>query len=357
MDSYREYVKTDIKTLPKYMQYLKDIYDDRWFQLLQIYFNQNKKIRVGTDCSGLDTPIYAMNSMILPIEHIFSCDSDPHVKTTIMCNSKPKFFYDDIFVRDYKKLPEIDWYIAGFPCQTFSSMGDREGFFNNDGKGVVFYACYETIKKTKPSVVILENVTGLLTHDQGNTFKIIMDKLKQLKIYQIYHQVLNTIDYNIPQSRQRVYIVLIRSDQLKKPFKFPQPVPLTISIDDIIEKPIKSINPKTLNLLTDHKKQVLDDLSKKINLKQHWVVNLNVSSVTRATHKLNASPCLFATSGRFYLTWLKRQMTPREYLHLQGFGDDLKICVTESQIYHQAGNGMSANVLCYLIKAILDAIS
>ncbi|HEV2917457.1 MAG TPA: DNA (cytosine-5-)-methyltransferase [Candidatus Babeliales bacterium] len=358
MLSYQTYYEKNIQSLPKYRQYLKNIYDKKYYNLLKKIYDQGQYIKIGTDCSGLDTPIYAMKSLSLPIKHIFSCDNDLHVKETINCNFKPQIFYNDIFSRNYDDIPPIDWYVAGFPCQTFSSMGDRKGFFDKDNKGVIFYACLETIKKKQPSVIILENVPGLLTHEKGQTFKIIMDELKKLKVYTIYHQVLNTNDFDLPQSRNRIYIVLIRSDKLKKPFKFPQPIQLTpkTNIDDIIEKPIKSIDKKTLEQLTDHKKIVLNDLAKKIDLKEHWVVNLNVSSAKRASAKKNMSPCLFATSGRFYLTWLKRQMTPREYLRLQGFGDDFNMCVSKSQIYHQAGNSMSVNVLCYLIVSILESL-
>lgn len=312
-------------------------------------------LTIGTDCSGLDTPIYALKVLKVPFQHIFSCDNDPHVKQTILGNFSPQLFYHDIFSRDYETLPRIDWYVAGFPCQSFSSIGSRKGFLD-ENRSLVFFACLKTIKHTQPKVVILENVVGLLTHQGGSTFNIILQALQSLKVYHIYYQVLDTCDFNLPQSRKRLYIVMIQSDQLKKPFTFPQPIPLTTTIDDIIEQPITSINPTKLELLTDHKQTILQQLSKQIDLNQHWIVNLCVSSARRSSPKRNISPCLLASSGRFYLTWLKRQMTPREYLRLQGFGDDFNICVSANQIYHQAGNAMSVNVLCHLITSILTCL-
>ena len=93
-----------------------------------------------------------------------------------MASFKPKIFYDNIFKRDHKKLPDIDIYVCGFPCQSFSTAGNREGFHKKSKEGIIFFECLKVIKHTKPIFFILENVKGLLTHEKGKTFK----KIKSL---------------------------------------------------------------------------------------------------------------------------------------------------------------------------------
>ena len=117
-----------------------------------------------------------MKLLNIKFSHEFSCDNDKFVKEQIMASFKPKIFYDNIFKRDHKKLPDIDIYVCGFPCQSFSTAGNREGFHKKSKEGIIFFECLKVIKHTKPIFFILENVKGLLTHEKGKTFK----KIKSL---------------------------------------------------------------------------------------------------------------------------------------------------------------------------------
>src|SRR3989344_3241046 len=263
----------------KHLSYLKDLKKIR----------KTTPIRVGTDCSGIEAPIHALQLMKIPFIHEWACDNDNFVRQSITCNYSPRVFYDDILSRVHKKLPKIDLYVAGFPCQTFSSLGKRMGFDDITGKGIIFFECYKTIMATTPKVFILENVKGLTTHDRGNTFNTILHYLESLGTYNINYQIINTQDYGIPQNRERIYIIGTKN----KKFVFPKSVILRVHIEDIIESIDKNRFLK-LGELTEHKVQLLRELiySGKINdLSDNWFVNLNVSAINRTGVRKDICPC------------------------------------------------------------------
>lgn len=121
-------------------------------------------------------------------------------------------------------LPQFDLLIAGFPCQTFSVMGRKEGF--SDARGQIIFHLVRILSEVKPSCFILENVKGLVTHDKGNTLKIILKELDEAG-YDVTYNVLSSIDYDVPQMRQRVYFIGINKDLQKDitKFQWPEPVP------------------------------------------------------------------------------------------------------------------------------------
>lgn len=323
---------------------------------------RRRRLRVATDCSGIEAPLQALSSLCIPYDHVWSSDIDPMVRKSILGNYSPRSLYTDILARDHHTLPRIDLYIAGFPCQTFSSLGKREGFFDEDKKGIVFFECYKTIRQCKPKVFILENVKGLVHHDGGNTFRTILNLLQDLKTYKIHHKVLNTRDYNLPQHRERIYIVGIAlSVRTRKEFQFPGPVPLRTSIPrHILEKRV--VHSPRRSQLTDHKIRLLQDLlrhGKIDSLDEPWLVNLNVSDYRRTGARKGICPCLLAGEGGncvYYMTSIRRRLSPREYLRLQGFPDSFKICVPERLIYKQAGNSMSVNVLTFLFRELFSSV-
>ena len=160
-------------------------------------------MRVGTDCSGIEAPIQALKNLGIDFIHEFSCDSDKFVRKSIRANYSPKLIYEDI--TQPRNLPELDLYVAGFPCQTFSTLGNRKG--TDDIRGTIFYNCVDTIKKTKPKIFVLENVQGLLSFNGGSFFKDIMKTLEDLEIYEITFNKANTKDFGIPQNRVRIFFI------------------------------------------------------------------------------------------------------------------------------------------------------
>ena len=305
------------------------------------------EITVGTDCSGIEAPIQALELLNIKPIHLFSSDNDLDVRKSIDSNYKPKCIYDDIVTRDHTKLPYVDLYIAGFPCQPFSTLGQRQGF-NDQIRGTIFFECWKTIETIKPKIFILENVKGLINHDQGKTMATIMQCLKQLSEYNVYCDVYNTLDYGLPQNRERIYIIGLQKnhfDQFSKPCK----IPLELNVTDLIDKNITKHFE-----LTEHKVNILEqllNLGKIDDLNNPWCVNLNVSSTNRTTPMKNICPCLLAGCVH-YLTSFRRRFTPREYLRLQGFPDSFRQVVPDSKMYQQTGNSMSTCVLCYIYQAV-----
>lgn len=188
------------------------------------------RIRVGTDCSGIEAPIQALKKLGIPFTHEFSSDIDKFCIQSIKANyQSARIFGDpsgpfpngDVTQRNINEVPDIDLYVAGFPCQPFSAAGKRKGF--DDKRGNVFWSCLEVITVKQPKYFVLENVKGLLHHDKGNTWRVIWESLKDLEHYgyTVQWKLLNTKDYGIPQSRERVFIVGTKGE-----FEWPTPVPM-----------------------------------------------------------------------------------------------------------------------------------
>lgn len=321
--------------------------------------SKDKYLTIGTDCSGTEAPIQALQLLNIKYDHIFSSDNDKFVKQNIKFNFKPRIFFDDIKIRDHSLLPKLDIYVCGFPCQSFSSLGKRLGF-DDKIKGTIFFDCFNTIKSTTPTVFILENVKGLINHDKGNTFRTILDCLFSLGNYNIYYKILNTKNYGIPQNRERIYIVGI-DKQHDNGFKYPEPIPLKNNIIDLLDNE-QQISDSNRRPLTPHMNDVLNELvniGKIKDLTKPWIVNLNVSSARRTTPMLNLSPTLLAGNGSciFYLTSHHRYLTPTEYMKLQGFNPKFISIVGNKETYKQAGNAMSVNVLYHLFNNIFKYVN
>ena len=115
-------------------------------------------------------------------------------------------------------IPDHDILLAGFPCQPFSIIGDKQGF--EDTRGTLFFDIARILKQKQPSAFLLENVKQLLTHDKGQTFAVIQEQLSRLG-YTTYHKVLNALDFGLPQKRERIFIVGFRESIA---FAFPKPI-------------------------------------------------------------------------------------------------------------------------------------
>ncbi len=129
-----------------------------------------------------------------------------------------------------EEIPDFDVLLAGFPCQAFSVAVYRQGFYDEKGRGVLFFELVRIIKSKKPEIVFLENVKNLVGHDKGNTFRVIIDELKKENYY-IKYSVLNAMEYgNIPQNRERIYITAFKDEEKYRRFDFQMPVKLTAKL-------------------------------------------------------------------------------------------------------------------------------
>ena len=165
---------------------------------------------------------------------VFSSEWDKHAQDMYEENFGERPF-GDINQIAPEEVPDHDFLLAGFPCQPFSIAGKQLGFA--DTRGTLFFNIEKILEAKQPYGFLLENVKRLTTHDNGRTFKVIIEKLEALG-YTVYHKVLNSLDYGIPQKRERIYIVGFK-DPIH--FKFPKPLgyykPLSEFLEDDKEVP------------------------------------------------------------------------------------------------------------------------
>jgi DNA (cytosine-5)-methyltransferase 1 len=301
-------------------------------------------IQFGDDCTGLSAPILALKKLGKKIKYVFMSEIDNDLREHIRIKHKPELVFDDITKRDHTKLPKIDLYVSGFPCQSFSTVGKNQGFKTN--QGIIFFHCFRTIEETKPKYFILENVKGLLTHESGKTLQTIKKYLSKLKEYQIHYEIINS-KYFVPQDRERIYIIGVRD--LKKKYNFKTYPTQITHIKDIVDK-----KNKTVKHLIPTKKKLLNDvvIKKNINLNDWWVINLNTSGVSYATARKNLSPTILTSSQMYYITPLKRFLTINELLKLQGFNNYDLSFLTKTKQFRSVGNTMTIDVFVYIFTQL-----
>jgi len=258
---------------------------------------------------------------------------------------------DDINNVKTANIPNCDVLTAGFPCQAFSIAGYRKGF--DDERGNLFFSILRILqeKTQKPSVIFLENVKNLLTHGNGNTFKIICNELNKLG-YLLHFKILNSCDYgNVPQNRERIFIVGFLNINAYNKFKFPEIINLTKSIKDIKEKDIKDKYYYT------EKSKYYFELKKNI-INQNSIYQIRRVYVRE--NKSNLCPTLTAnmgTGGHNVPLILDdkgiRKLTPKECFNLQGFPSNFILPeISDCHLYKQAGNSVTVSVIERIAKNI-----
>lgn len=211
-------------------------------------------IRVATLFSGVGTPEQSLKHLKVEHETVFACEIDKYARTTYLANNQePKTFYDDVYNIDgniYKD--QIDILIGGSPCQSFSIAGKRMG--TSCPRGNLIYEYFRIVEESKPKVFIYENVKGFLSIDKGETFKSFVQSFKDLG-YTVYHQVLNTKDYLVPQNRERIYIVGFKDDV---DFHFQEKQELKLRLKDMLEDEVDEkylLSEKLVSYFEKHKEE------------------------------------------------------------------------------------------------------
>lgn len=259
----------------------------------------------------------------------------------------------DIKVED---ISNFDILTSGFPCQAFSIAGYRKGF--EDERGHLFFETLRIIEGKRPRAFLIENVKNLVSHDSGKTFRIIYDALKEAG-YHIRYKVLNSMEYgNVPQNRERIYIVGFLNKEECDKFYFPEPVPLTKTIDDIVNKK----NKKDDIFYYDSSSRYYEMLSEAM-VNEDTVYQLRRVYVRE--NKSNVCPTLTANmgTGGHNVPLIKdkfgiRKFTPKECLLFQGFPDDFKISekLSNAQLYKQAGNSVTVPVVERIAKNMISVM-
>lgn len=300
------------------------------------------------------------------INTVFVSEWDAYAQKTYKLNFKDSFeIAGDITKIAAENIPDFDICLAGFPCQAFSLAGKKMGF-DDDYKGICRGTLFQDVVRIcdyhKPKVIFCENVKGLTIHDRGRTFKVITRAFEQIG-YNVYHKVLNSKDFGVPQNRERIYIVCFRKDIDSSDFEFPTGDNRDVTIGDILDSaPVSSkyyISDVYLETLRRHRARheaaghgfgyevrpldgqagaiVCGGMGRERNLiidhREHSMI-----PVTRIKGSINKEDI--------------RKMTPREWARLQGFPDSYKLELADTHLYKQFGNSVTVNVIEAIAKEI-----
>lgn len=297
------------------------------------------------------------------IDELFSKSRKTNfVKQSYLANYdlSEKHFHQDITLLDgepYKN--KIDLFVGGSPCQSFSTFGNRAGL--EDTRGTLFYEFARLVKEIQPKVFVYENVKGMLTHDKGNTWKVIKEVFDELG-YTYYYDILNAKDFEIPQSRNRIFVVGFKNEI---DFKFPTKKELKTTMKDFLQ----SVTPSLYRV--EKNKPLEEETSLQIEEKYFLSEKIKKTILSTGTKGFYIEPevdrdiakTLLATMAKMHRAGVDnyvttngrlRRLTPKEALRLMGFCDSFKHVVSDSQLYKQAGNSIVVDVLMAILKEIIE---
>ena len=201
-------------------------------ELPQYKINKLKPIKLATVFSGIGAIEHALKRLNLPYKLMFACDIDKFVKESYFANYdiEEKNWYEDITnIKGKKFKGKIDLLVGGSPCQSFSTVGKMKGL--KDMRGSLIYEFIRLIKEIEPKIFIFENVKGLLGHNQGKTWDIIKTSFEKTG-YKMHFKILNAKDFGIPQNRERLFVVGIKTKTKK--FDFPNLMELSFFVPDFL---------------------------------------------------------------------------------------------------------------------------
>jgi DNA-cytosine methyltransferase len=349
----------------------------------------NNPINVGSDCTGLGSAIYALRLLGLRVKHKFACDVAKPSKMFIFNNCKPNVWYDDCMLRDNQKTPSVDVYVAGLSCQPSSSARKNKGI--NNKRGTVFDGIFDYIRHRTPTIFVLESAKNLLSSTQKSTFGSLVDLLRRPRcpekpdrpMYWVTWDIYNSKDYGVPQNRERLYILGIRTSKTvglnherhNKKFKdmMKECVMETPRIRDFLGR-MKLDNHQMVDELIkiDLRARKFKDTAKRnlrmaldrihaaeLDLSRTDIILDLASGFPRPHLTYNICPaithnrCLSEKS--FYLLSTAHVLTALDYVRLQGLDpyqlnlENLK----STEIGQLAGNSMTIPLLALVLRAAL----
>jgi DNA (cytosine-5-)-methyltransferase len=316
-----------------------------------------------------------------------------------------KFHWNVSFL-DGRKINNIDLFVGGSPCQSFSLVGKQRGL--GDTRGTLFYEYARLVGEIRPKVFIYENVRAILSNDNGRTWET-MTKIFEDLGYSWSFKILNAKDYGIPQNRERVFVVGFRNDLEVTDFKFPQPRELKTKMQDYLLDNVSGkyyLPKKGVEFVTSNKNlekrytqidgeiQLCQKKNQQFNWhgdfvfeeerkdKEHLIEDLEkyflsekvkkyvLSSGTKGFYSkpeidLEVARPLLTTMHKMHRAGIDnyvttegrlRKLTPRECLRLMGFCDSFKIVVSDTAMYQQSGNSIVVDVLIGILKQIFKCV-
>lgn len=300
---------------------------------------------------------------------IWANDIEKYACQTYKANVSENIVCGDVRI-EKENIPSHDVLIGGFPCQPFSTLGKLQGFDDSEGRGTLFFQITDIIKRNNTKVVVLENVRNIMKHDGGKTFEKIVSELEELG-YKVYYHVFNSLNYGVPQRRNRCYIVALKEATFKglpknnEEFPFP---PKEFDDKDDRLNTIKMLDKEVAPsyFLTRKIEKTIMGMGTK-NYIVAPTIDLPISKTLTATmHKMHrASQDNYVTDEKNYerLSPLEkekrvaiRKLTPNECRQLQGFPPDWKQVVSDCQAYKQFGNAVTVNVSYALADSLFKFI-
>lgn len=363
--------------------------------------NKPRIYNIATVFSGIGSPEFALKRAGIPHKLVFACDNGEidflvsedelveetcnlsnyersaylktklprkvnFVKRSFLANydlDEEHFYHDVKFLDGNPYRDQIDIFIGGSPCQSFTLLGYQKGL--EEARGTLFYDFARLVQEIQPKAFIYENVQGLIKHDKGKTWEVVQRVFHTLG-YSIYSKILDAVDFGIPQKRRRIFVVGFRDNNVE--FEFPQELHLKYKLQDFLleNTPYGNFVSEKGRIKITHAKGEVDQkyfLSDKIlpgimcegtgGFSMKPEIDLPIARPLMSTmHKMHRAgeDNYVTTNGRI------RRLAPRECLRLMGFTDDFKIVVSDTQMYKQAGNSMVVdvmqNLLCQIIKYI-----
>lgn len=251
----------------------------------------------------------------------------------------------DIRTVHTSEIPDHDLLVGGFPCQAFSIAGKRRGF--DDTRGTLFFEIARILKDKQPKYFILENVKGLLSHDNGNTFKTIISTLTELG-YDLQWQVVNSKNFGVPQNRERVFIVgHIRGEPRPQVFPIGQESGEdTRRVGKEVSYTIDANYWKGTNTITKGRRQIISPFNRRKEFRTSEVCN-TITSHFRGNPDGDGRPAVLDNMRI-------RRLTPTECERLQGFPDGWTEGISDTQRYKCLGNAVTVNVVEYIARKLIE---
>lgn len=296
-------------------------------------------VRLGFEQAGFET--------------VFANDVDPRTKITYDLNfDTVPMHVEDMRTLCYDFLPDADFVLGGFPCQAFSIAGHRQGFEDEKDRGNLFFYICDLIQIKKPIGFMLENVKNLVSHNNGQTFRIIQELLKDLG-YTIKFKVLNSMTHgNVPQNRERIFIVGFKDPAMTERFQFPEPIDRTVDVIDILESDVPDKYYYNDKPLYDRIKDDVVDPMKVYQWRRQYVRENRSGVCPTLTANMGGGghnvPIIIDDKGI-------RKLTPLECFRLQGFFEIELPNLADCWLYKQAGNSVTVPVVKRIAQNILQA--
>ncbi len=327
-------------------------------------------ITIGSDCSGLDSVMAALDQMGLSsrVKLMFCSDTERSCRRFLRGVHDPARLYHDIVCRNVERVPHVDIYTAGFPCQPYSQAGLRQGRKDKHGRGTCSDHVLEYIAVKTPKAFLLENVAALTSVVHKKVFEQMLAQLRASGLYFVSWRCFNALHFGLPQNRNRVFILgLLRSAVPVASFPWPKPLqrtPLPLKkflcggVGVIMEEP----SPGTRAHL--QRELLLQQVKAKGGVPETMPYAMDIFSGRNAHCMLDRVPCLTrsrAGSGGYYISCLRRCLTVEEMLNLQGLPVAYverarPLGITDRQLAQMVGNAIPTTVLQVLLCRIITTL-